>query len=290
MLRARRTPWPRTVELRPQVPTRRQRDNEIVITFIGHSTFLIQSADGNILTDPIYSRRAGPFGLLGPERARAPGVRFDDLPQIAVVLVSHSHYDHCDLNTITSLERRFSPLFITPLGNGRVVRRAGGRKVEELDWWDRSTLAQMSVMLTPAHHFAARTPLDRNRSLWGGFLLSTGGRTIYFAADTGYAPHFSDIRERAGAVDLALLPIGAYEPRWFMKPLHMNPGEAVRAHMDLAARQSIGCHFGTFQLTTEGMDEPLMDLKAALQSAGVPREEFRTLEFGESFTLAWPSG
>src|SRR5262249_35796918 len=172
-----------------------------VVTFIGHSTFLIQTAAGNLITDPIYGERAGPFNLVGPRRVRAAGVRFDDLPPISTVLLSHNHYDHCDLATLRRLARRFDPTVITPLGNAALVRRMGLRHVEELDWWQASTQSIVPTTLTPARHFSARGLGDRNRALWGGFMLSVAGQRVYFAGDTAYAPFFRDVRERFGPVD-----------------------------------------------------------------------------------------
>src|SRR5687767_10428391 len=249
MLREPRTPWPTYVEVRPQLPPA-LNGAAAVVTFIGHSTFLIQTAAGNILTDPMYSERAGPL-FFGPRRVRQPAVRFDDLPPVAVVLLSHNHYDHCDLATLRRLAHRFDPIVVTPLGNRALVRSTGIARIEELDWWQEATLPPLPVTLTPAHHFSARTPFDRNRALWSGFALVAGRTRIYFAGDTAYAPFFPEVPRRLGPIDLALLPIGAYEPRWFMRAVHMNPAEAVQAHLDLGGPESIGMHFGTFQLTTE---------------------------------------
>jgi len=204
---------------------------------------------------------------------------------VSTVLLSHNHYDHCDLPTLRKLAARFDPLVITPLGNGRLVRSAGIRRVEELDWWHQTTTDAGTFTITPAQHFSARTPFDRNRALWGGFLFDRPDIRIYFAGDTAYATFFADIRERFGPIDLALLPIGAYEPRWFMQAVHMNPAEAVQAHVDLEATQSIGMHFGTIQLTTEGIDEPATALDAACRLKDIPRSRFRTLDFGESQLL-----
>lgn len=233
----------------------------------------------------MYSQRAGPLNVLGPRRVRHPAVGFDDLPPIAMVLLSHNHYDHCDLATLRRLAKRFDPLVVTPLGNGALVRSAGIRRVEELDWWQSATTSLLPITLTPAQHFCARSPLDRNRALWGGFLLAPGSARIFFAGDTAHAPFFRDIRQRLGPIDLALLPIGAYEPRWFMQSVHMNPAEAVQAHLDLEASESIGMHFGTFQLTTEGIDEPLRALEDARRARNVPLSRFGTLGFGESMRL-----
>jgi L-ascorbate metabolism protein UlaG (beta-lactamase superfamily) len=257
-----------------------------VVTFVGHSTFLIQTPAGNILTDPMYSERAGPWNLLGPRRVRPPAVTLDDLPPVSIVLLSHGHYDHLDLQTLRALARRFDPLVIAPLGHDAIVRSAGVRNVETLDWWDGSKRAPLAVTMTPAHHFTARTPFDRNRALWGGFVVGAGNRRIYFAGDTAYVPFFADIRERLGPIDLALLPIGAYEPRWFMRSVHMNPAEAVQAHLDLEAAQSIGMHFGTFQLTTEGIDDPVNALAGTLRERNVPASRFRAIGFGESVRVA----
>lgn len=256
-----------------------------VFTFVGHSTFLIQTAAGNILTDPMYSERAGPWNLLGPRRVRPPAVSLDDLPTVSVVLLSHGHYDHLDLRTLRILARRFDPLVVSPLGHERLIRSTGIRRVETLDWWGEAKTTPLPVALTPAHHFTARTPFDRNRALWGGFVVRAGERRIYFAGDTAYAPFFTDIRRRLGPIDVALIPIGAYEPRWFMHSVHMNPAEAVQAHIDLEAAESIGMHFGTFQLTTEGIDEPQRGLGEALRERGVPGSRFRVIGFGESVRL-----
>jgi len=284
MLRTPRTSWPAQVEVSRHHPLPLD-SSAAVVTFIGHSTFLIQTRIGNILTDPMYSERAGPFNLFGPRRVRQPAVRLEDLPPIAIVLLSHNHYDHCDLRTLRWLATHFDPIVVTPVGNGRLARRAGLHRVEELDWWQQAATSQAPITLTPAHHFSARSPFDKNRALWGGFQIAAGNTRIYFAGDTAYAPFFRDVRQRLGPIDLALLPIGAYEPRWFMRAVHMNPEEAVQAHLDLEASQSVAMHFGTFQLTAEGIDQPVRDLGDALRSKGVARSRFTTLAFGDSFRL-----
>jgi L-ascorbate metabolism protein UlaG (beta-lactamase superfamily) len=284
MLLEPRTRWPSRIDAPPQRPPRLDGANA-VLTFIGHSTFLIQAPAGNILTDPMYSRRAGPFNMMGPRRVREPAVRFDDLPPISIVLLSHNHYDHCDPRTLGMLAERFDPVVVTPLGNGALVRSSGIRRVEELDWWRDAKASALPITLTPAQHFSSRTPLDRNRALWGGFMLTAGGARIFFAGDTAYAPFFRDVRQRLGPIDLALLPIGAYEPRWFMQAVHMNPAEAVQAHVDLEASESVAMHFGTFPMTTEGIDEPLRALDAARRARHIPPSRFRTLGFGESLRL-----
>jgi L-ascorbate metabolism protein UlaG (beta-lactamase superfamily) len=285
LLLASRAPWPAHVPVRPRRPPSRHDPDDVIVTFVGHATFLIQAGAGSILTDPIYSERASPVAFAGPRRVRQPAVAFDDLPDISVVVVSHNHYDHCDLPTLQALDRRFKPRFVTPLANGSLLKSVGIRRIEELDWWQDAATTAMPITLTPAQHFSARSPFDRNRALWGGFVIAAGGRRIFFAGDTGYAPHFHQVRERFGPIDLALLPIGAYEPRWFMKDVHMNPAEAVQAHVDLDARQSIGMHFGTFQLTPEAITDPVTALEAALRARQMANRRFRTLDFGESLRL-----
>jgi L-ascorbate metabolism protein UlaG (beta-lactamase superfamily) len=284
MLLEPRTRWPARVDQPPRRPPG-QDGAAAVVTFIGHSTFLIQTTAGNILTDPMYSRRAGPFNLLGPRRVRQPAVPFDDLPPISTVLLSHNHYDHCDRRTLGMLAERFDPIVVTPLGNGGLVRSAGIRRVEELDWWQEAKTSALPIVLTPAQHFSARNAFDRNRALWGGFMIMAGSARIFFAGDTAYARFFRDVRERLGPIDLALLPIGAYEPRWFMQSAHMNPAEAVQGHLDLEATESVGMHFGTFQLTTEGIDDPLRALEDACRARSIPPSRFRTLGFGDSLRL-----
>jgi L-ascorbate metabolism protein UlaG (beta-lactamase superfamily) len=174
---------------------------------------------------------------------------------------------------------------VTPLNNGRFVRAAGFRRIEELDWWDRAQATPVPVTAAPAQHFSARTPFDRNRALWGGFVIEVEERRLFFAGDTGYGQHFGEVRRRLGPVDVALLPIGAYEPRWFMKDIHMDPWEAVQAHLDLGARRSVGMHFGTFQLTTEAIDEPIDALDRARRERQIAEDQFRVLDFGESLQL-----
>src|SRR4030095_15138781 len=207
---------------------------------------------------------------------------------ISAVLLSHNHYDHCDLPTLRRLAARFDPQVVTPLGNGRLVRSTGIRRVEEVDWWQETTTGAYGITLTPAQHFSARTPFDRNRALWGGFVLRTKDACVYFAGDTAYANFFGDIRRRVGPIDLALLPIGAYEPRWFMEAVHMNPAEGVQAHLDLEACESIGMHFGTFQMTAEGIDEPLRALEDARRARSILPSRFRTLGFGDSVRVPGP--
>jgi L-ascorbate metabolism protein UlaG (beta-lactamase superfamily) len=284
MLREPRVPWPSHIDVPPHIAPP-LGDAAAVCTFVGHATFLIQTPVGHLLTDPMFSNRAGPFSTFGPRRVRPPAIRVDDLPPIAVVLLSHNHYDHFDRWSLTRLARRFDPLVITLAGNGPLLRSTGIQRIVELDWWQSIDTAGLSVLATRAHHFSARTPFDRNRALWGGFVVTVAGVRIYFAGDTAYAPFFGEVRERGGAIDLALLPIGAYEPRWFMHAVHMNPAEAVQAHLEIAPRQSLGMHFGTFQLTSEAIDAPAQALDDAKRAAGLSDEAFRVPGFGDSVEL-----
>ncbi|MBI5382191.1 MAG: MBL fold metallo-hydrolase [Opitutae bacterium] len=284
---SRATPWPQRVELAPPPPLPPAPTGDgVAATWIGHATFLLQTRHGALLTDPVYSERAGPFGLAGPRRVHAPGVDFAALPRIAYVLLSHDHYDHCDLATLRRLARAHNPLLIAPLGHATLARRAGLRVVE-LDWWQTHELAPgMSVTATPARHWSNRIRGARNSRLWCGFAVRAGGRVVQFVGDTGYDDTmFREIRARLGPPDLALVPIGAYEPRWFMSAYHCNPAEAVQIHRELGARQSVAMHWGTWQLTDEGREEPPRALAEARVAAGLPAEAFRVLAPGESVAV-----
>jgi L-ascorbate metabolism protein UlaG (beta-lactamase superfamily) len=281
-------PWPQAVAITPARPAPAP-PGRWACTFVNHATFLLQTERGNILTDPVYSTHAGPFGRLGPRRAHAPGVPFADLPAIDLVLLSHDHYDHCDLPTLRRLAARFQPHAITPLGNGVLLRRAGfaAEKIIELDWWQsEATAAGLHVTVTPARHWSNRLSGPRNGRLWGGFYLADGRHRVAFVGDTGYdAGHFTAIRQRLGAPDLALLPIGAYEPRWFMAPQHCNPAEAVQIHRDLGARRSIAMHWGAFQLTDEAREDPAQALADARAAAGLTADQFQVLQPGATLSL-----
>ena len=283
MLTQSRAKWPKQHPDPPFSSLPQLQPNELIVTFVNHSTFLIQTDGITLLTDPIYSERASPVSFAGPRRVRPPGLPFDALPKVDVVLVSHNHYDHMDLPTLQRLERQHQPLFVTTLGNRQRLRKAGLKRVEELDWWQTlSVQSDFAITSTPAEHFSARSLSDRNRTLWGGFYLALPSFRVLFAGDSAYGAHFAAIRERLGAPGLALLPIGAYEPRWFMRDVHMNPDDAVKAHLDLSAALSIGMHFGTFQLSDEGFEQPITDLQAALLARDADPMLFSTLAFGES--------
>ena len=265
-------------------------------TWIGHATVLVQSGGLNVLTDPVFGERASPVGFLGPKRAQPPGIALADLPPIDVVLVSHNHYDHLDRDSVVALNERShgETLFLVPLGLKRFFQDNGVRNVIELDWWDVHRVGDVDFRLVPVQHWSARSLGDRNETLWGGWAVFAPDLRWYFSGDTGFSRYFDDTRERLAAhmrdgrlFDLALLAIGAYEPRWFMHEQHMDPDEAVRAHKALAARRSIGIHWGTFALTDEALDQPPRDLAAARAKEAVAESDFFVLPVGGTF---WPAG
>jgi L-ascorbate metabolism protein UlaG (beta-lactamase superfamily) len=270
-------PWRDFEAIAPGPPPPRQVPGEALrVTPINHSTVLIQTAGLNILTDPIWSQRASPFSFMGPDRHISPGIRFEDLPPIDVVLVSHSHYDHMDLPTLKRLWERDRPRLFVGLGNAGTLRAAGIGGVNETDWWQSRELAPgVRIHGVPAQHWTSRGPFDRNRTLWLGYVIETPGGSLYFAGDTGWGPHFAAIAARFPALRLALLPIGAYLPRWFMQPVHLNPAEAVAAWRMLGAASGLAIHYGTFRLAEEGQDQPTADLARALLSdlTAAPEEE-----------------
>lgn len=279
--------WPGTVpvtQARPETRVERTR-----VTIVGHATVLIQTGGLNILTDPVWSQRASPFSFAGPKRVCAPGVAFDDLPPIDVVLLSHNHYDHLDKATLQRLVQRDDPRIITPLGNDYIVQDgAPWARVETGDWWDAFTLTAdgaqggIEAHIVPAQHWSSRGIFDARMALWGGFVLKTRDALVYFAGDTGYGDGgiFREIRARFGAPDLALIPIGAYAPRWFMKDQHTDPDEAAQSLLDLEARAALGLHWGVFQLSDEGRDAPRAELAVALAARQIAPERFMAAEPG----------
>jgi L-ascorbate metabolism protein UlaG (beta-lactamase superfamily) len=280
-LTSRPEPSPRFVsDVEQSKPPSCVEGNELRVTLINHSTVLLQQTGSHILTDPIWSERASPVAWIGPRRRRIPGVRWEDLPRIDTVLLSHNHYDHLDLATLRVLSDRGQSQFVVPAGVARLLRSQSIGPVHELDWGESLQLAGTIVHSVPALHFSARGILDRNRTLWCGYAIEVADRVVYFAGDTGFGDHFAQIRERFGAPRVALLPIGAYEPRWFMSPVHMGPEDAVRAHRILGAQTSIAIHHGTFQLADEGLDTPKKRLSDC--TAG---DSFLVLGNGESVTL-----
>ncbi|MGH9469866.1 MAG: MBL fold metallo-hydrolase [Terriglobia bacterium] len=275
--------WPEFQETPPApAPPRAVQGGNLRVTFINHSTVLIQAAGFNILTDPVWSKRVGPVFWLGPRRHHSPGIRIEDLPRIHVVMLSHNHYDHLDVPTLRTLSRAHAPVFVAPLGVGALLAACGLGPSVELDWWGKASLPSgLNVTCVPARHFSVRGFRDRNRALWCGYVLECEAGNIYFAGDTGYGPHFEQIGKQFGPLRLALLPIGAYQPEWFMLPVHISPREALCAHREVRAQTSVAIHHSTFALADEGQKQPQLDLLRALEEGGEPRERFWVLGFGE---------
>ena len=268
-------------DVRQVVPVRRLEGNGLRSTLVNHSTVLLQDRRFNILTDPIWSERTSPFSWIGPQRHRKPGIAFESLPALDAVLISHNHYDHLDLPTLRRLASAQKTIFVVPSRLARFLLTQNIGPVQELDWGESFSFQGLTVHCVPALHFSARGAGDRNKTLWCGYVIETQERIIYFAADTAYGPHFTQIREKFGSPQLALLPIGAYAPRWFMSPVHMSPEEAIRAHRELGAQTSIAIHHGTFQLADDGIDTP----KNHLSAVGKP-DNFVVLANGESVDIA----
>lgn len=261
------------------------------LTWIGHASFLLQYQGTAILTDPVFSLRCSPSQRLGPKRVVPAALTVEQLPPVNAVLISHNHYDHLDHHTVVQLQRRFGNAltWYVPLGIAPWLRKRGVEQIVELGWWQAASHEHWSAVCLPTQHFSGRGAVDKNKTLWCSWRLNYhDGYSVYFAGDSGYAPIFKDIHAHQGPVDLALLPIGAYEPRWFMAPVHMNPDEAVRAHVDLAARQSIGMHWGTFVLTDEPVDEPPKALAEARKRYAVAERDFRVMAHGETLVLSGP--
>ncbi|WP_077036129.1 MBL fold metallo-hydrolase [Pelomonas sp. KK5] len=271
------------------------------MTWIGHSTVLAQLGGLNVLTDPVFSERASPLSFIGPRRHQPPALSLSQLPRIDLVMVSHNHYDHLDEASVEVLARQRGgpPCFAVPLGLGDWLRRRGIRSFVELDWWQshmmQTSAGTVELMLVPAQHWSARGIGDRMKTLWGGFALLAPDCHLFFAGDTGYSRDFADIRRhlagrqtaaQGGGFDIALLPIGAYEPRWFMTEQHVNVEEALKIHADLGAKRSLGIHWGTFELTDEPLDEPPRQLEAQRRALGLPDDEFFTLAIGQTQLLA----
>jgi len=276
-------PWSDSMDVRPgPPPPARVGRGDLRVTFVNHATVLIQMDGLNILTDPTWSDRSSPVSWAGPRRVRPPGIRFEDLPPIDVVLISHDHYDHLDIPTLKRLAKERGPRFFVGLGNRQLLVENGIADAHEIDWW-QSLPVNDEVRLTsvPVQHFSGRGTCDRNKTLWTGYVIEGPAGAVYFPGDTGWGRHFEQVRERFGAIRLACLPIGAFRPRWFMAPVHLSPEDAVRAHRTLGASTSMAIHFGTFPLGDDGQDEPVAHLMQALADSSVSPERFWVLGFGE---------
>ena len=266
----------------PDLAAIRNPPDALQVTWIGHATILIQYKGINILTDPMFSDRASPVGFLGPKRHNPPALLIEDLPDIDYIVISHSHYDHLDQKTVQRIGSRTK--WLVPLGLQKWFVRAGvnAENVMEFDWWDVQKFARTTITATPAQHWSARSLWDRNRTLWASWILQIDDKTIWYSGDTGYNPYqFREIGEKFNTINLALISIGAYEPRWFMKDMHINPEEAVQIHLDIKSEHSIAVQWGTFQLTSEPIDEPPLKLKEALVKKNIPDDEFGLLQIGE---------
>jgi L-ascorbate metabolism protein UlaG (beta-lactamase superfamily) len=276
MLNRKREKWVHDQHAQPGEKPVGSVSNGVRITFVNHSTFLIQFDGINILTDPVWSERASPFSWAGPKRMRAPGIRFEDLPHIHAILLSHNHYDHLDIQTIKKLVARFDPKVFTALGVKPYLEQCGVKNVTDMDWWEEVPLQHsIRVQSVPAQHFSGRGMFDRDATLWCGFVVKRKEGNIYFAADTGYnETTFKEIGKRCSPIKLALIPIGAFKPEWFMSVIHCSPEEAVKIHQDCQSHQSIATHFGTFPLADDGLKDPENELKKALLTAGIPQEKF----------------
>lgn len=279
--------WPTWVDTPLDTPPPRV-DRGIRASFVGHASVLLQLGGVNILTDPVWSARASPVSFAGPRRVHAPGIAFDALPRIDLVLVSHNHYDHLDAATLARLVARDTPVIVTPLGNDTIVARAApAARTMTLDWLQSvEALPGVTVHAEPVAHWSARGQGDRNEALWAGFVIEAGGLRVYFAGDSGFAGGAPFVRTagRHAVLDLALLPIGAYAPRWFMADAHMDPAQAVAAHVLLGSPPTIAIHHGTFQLTDEAIDAPAIALGEALIAE--PRaQDFRVLGPGTAWEI-----
>ena len=264
-------------------PPKRVEGEKLRITFINHATVLIQTAGLNILTDPIWSDRASPLTWAGPKRHRSPGLRFEDLPPIDVVVLSHNHYDHLDVGTLIRLEKEHQPRFVSALGNRALLRNHGIANAIELDWWDKTELSnQVSVTCVPAKHFSGRSLSDIDCTLWCGFVIQAPVGNTFFAGDTAFGSHFTQIKDRFGEFRLALFPIGAYLPAWFMRPVHLSPAEAIKIHHLLQPDVSVAIHFGTFALGDDGEVQPVRELQKALDNQ---TSNFWVLDHGEGRNL-----
>ena len=284
--------WPEAKVFSPgPPPPARVPSGTLRVTPVGHATFLVQMDGLNILIDPIWSERCSPVSWAGPRRYKQPGLRFEDLPPIDVVLVTHNHYDHLDLPTLERLARKGTPAAVTPLGNAELLGESGIPAVSELDWWQSVRLSpEVTATLVPAQHFSARTPWDRNRTLWGAFVLSGPSGNLFHAGDTGYGPHFREIGRRFSPLRMALLPISPFRPRDSPDSpasnyltVHMGPAEAVQAHLDLGAQVSLASHYQVFQLGTDGFDDAVSELAIHLKERNLPPEAFIAPPIGRAF-------
>lgn len=281
-----RQSWPEQVPVTRARPAAQVQD--MTITMVGHASLLIQTAGLNLLTDPVWSDRASPLAFAGPKRVAAPGIAFADLPRIDAVLISHNHYDHLDLATLASLHAAHAPQILTPLGNDAIIRDAlPDAQITTRDWGQSAPLGPLTVHFEPCHHWSARGTRDRSMALWAAFVIEGPAGKVLHIGDTGFdqGRPYRDLAAKHGPIRAAILPIGAYEPRWFMQGQHQNPAEAVAGFVMTGAAHAIGHHWGTFQLTDEARDAPLLALDAALAAQNVAPERFRPLAPGQAWEI-----
>jgi L-ascorbate metabolism protein UlaG (beta-lactamase superfamily) len=280
--------WPESLPLKT-TPMLEQNPvgEQATVTWIGHATFLIEFENMRVLTDPVYSDSVSPISWLGPKRVTPPALSLEKTPKVDLILLSHDHFDHMDLPTLAYLARRDNPVVIAGTGNRPLLEETGFKNIVELGWWDNVRVREgADVTFVPAQHWSARSIFNRNTTLWGGFYLRAKGKTLYFAGDTGYHPKlFKEIRDKVGSPDLSLIPIGAYRPRDFMKDQHVDPGEAVDIHIDVKSAQSIGMHWGTFQLSDEPINEPCESLSTEAVRRNLEVADFTCMTIGETRTL-----
>ncbi len=266
----------------------RSNNEKVTLTWIGHATVLLQLKGKNILTDPHFSKRASPVQWAGPHRVVPPGIPLQELPPIHMVVISHDHYDSLDEQSIVKLHQREGgkkTLFLVPLGFKSWFEGLGIKRVIELDWWDRHEEADLKITAVPVQHWSKRGLSSRNKTLWAGWVIQANDFRFFFAGDTGYAPHFKEIGDKLGPFDLSAIPIGAYEPRWFMRHHHITPEEALQIHLDVRSKKSVAIHWGTFILTDEPLDEPPRRLTKAIRENERSEEEFLILKHGEIILL-----
>lgn len=266
--------------------------HNVTLTWIGHATFLLQFGELNILTDPHFSQRASPLSWIGPKRAVPPAPALEALPEIDVVVISHDHYDSLDVDTLRALSRhnRQRPLtYLVPLGLKAWFEDLDlpRSRVVELDWGQSHPVSGVTFSAEPSQHWSKRSLFDANRRLWASWVMEYEGKHVFFAGDTGYSRLFRTIGEKYDGFELALIPIGAYEPRWFMRDHHVNPDEAVKIHQDIRSRYSVAMHWGTFILTDEPLDEPPLKLQAALRKYNIPENDFPVFQHGQVQVLDW---
>lgn len=270
-----------------QPPARQLPEDIARFTFINHSTVLIQLKGQNILTDPVWSKRVSPFQWIGPKRVRPAGIKFEDLPPIDLVIISHNHYDHLDEATVKRLNAEHHPVFIVPLGVSGLLKKWSVTNVFELDWeQDKILSSEITITAVPAIHFSGRGSMDRDATLWCGYVMKSGSTKIYYAGDSGYGKIFKEIGNKYGPFDMALIPIGAYQPEWFMSPIHISPKEAVQVHLDVQSKKSIAIHYGTFPLADEGLGDAPKDLEKAVKNNGLNSNDFIILPEGHYIDLA----